>query len=148
MVALLLRVYLSRQSDHTILHFVFHSPANHHAGAVDLPAIRNAIAVVRHLLRLFRLELQDPTRAANFVDSPNGSSRSVMFLITSPKNECTLASQLLEFERLINEEGGAGYQYQPIYSQVFLFPQRQDQLARKERSSTHDAKRGAEFRHL
>jgi hypothetical protein len=28
---------------------------------VDLPAIRNAIAVVRHLLQLFRLELQDPT---------------------------------------------------------------------------------------
>jgi len=27
---------------------------------VDLPAIRNAIAVVRHLLQLFRLELQDP----------------------------------------------------------------------------------------
>jgi site-specific recombinase XerD len=26
----------------------------------DLPAIRNAIAVVRHLLQLFRLELQDP----------------------------------------------------------------------------------------
>jgi hypothetical protein len=35
-----------------------------------------------------------PTRTANFVDSPNASSRSVMFLITSPKNECTLASQL------------------------------------------------------
>jgi hypothetical protein len=27
---------------------------------VDLPAIRNAIAVVRHLLQLFRLGLQDP----------------------------------------------------------------------------------------
>jgi hypothetical protein len=37
-----------------------------------------------------------PTRAANFVDSPNASSRSVMFLITSPKNECTLAGQLME----------------------------------------------------
>ena len=37
-----------------------------------------------------------PTRAANFVDSPNASSRSVMFSITSPKNECTLASQLME----------------------------------------------------
>ena len=30
---------------------------------VDLPAIRNAIAVVRHLLQLFRLELQDPNAA-------------------------------------------------------------------------------------
>jgi hypothetical protein len=29
--------------------------------APPLPAIRNAIAVVRHLLQLFRLELQDPT---------------------------------------------------------------------------------------
>jgi hypothetical protein len=37
-----------------------------------------------------------PTRAANFVDSPNASSRSVMFLTTSPKNECTLAGQLME----------------------------------------------------
>jgi len=27
---------------------------------VDLPAIRNSIVVVRHLLQLFRLELQDP----------------------------------------------------------------------------------------
>jgi site-specific recombinase XerD len=27
---------------------------------IDLPAIRNAISVVRHLLQLFRLELQDP----------------------------------------------------------------------------------------
>jgi hypothetical protein len=37
-----------------------------------------------------------PTRAADFVDSPNASSRSVMFLITSPKNECTLVGQLTE----------------------------------------------------
>jgi transposase len=36
-----------------------------------------------------------PTRATNFGDSPNACSRSVMFLITSPKNECTLASQLM-----------------------------------------------------
>ena len=28
---------------------------------VDLPTIRNAIAVVRHLLQLFRLELRDPS---------------------------------------------------------------------------------------
>jgi hypothetical protein len=30
---------------------------------VDLPAIRDAIAVVRHLLQLFRLELQDSPNA-------------------------------------------------------------------------------------
>jgi hypothetical protein len=27
---------------------------------------------------------------------------------------------LQEFERLINEDGGAGYQYQPIYSQSYF----------------------------
>jgi hypothetical protein len=63
--------------------------------SAKLQKSHKAIAVVRHLLQLFRLELQDPTRAANFVDSPNASSRSVMFLITSPKKECTLASQLM-----------------------------------------------------
>jgi len=35
---------------------------------------------------------------------------------------------------MINEESGAGYRYQAFYFQVFLFPQRRDQLARKERS--------------
>jgi hypothetical protein len=71
-----------------------------------LPPARNRYrAVVRSVcaIRLLRtaggasrLNYKIPTRAANFVDSPNASSRSVMFLITSPKNECTLASQLME----------------------------------------------------
>jgi len=34
-----------------------------------------------------------PTRAADFVDSPNASSRPV---ITLPRNECTLVRQLME----------------------------------------------------
>jgi hypothetical protein len=44
------------------------------------------------------------------------------------------------------QDSGAGYQYQPIYSQVFLFPQRQDQLARKERSGILDTKWREEIR--
>jgi hypothetical protein len=63
---------------------------------VNLLAIRNAIAVVRHLLQLFRMELQDPNARRKLRRLSNASSRSVMFLITSPKNECTLASQLME----------------------------------------------------
>jgi hypothetical protein len=63
---------------------------------IDLPAIRNAIAVVRHLLQLFHLELQDPNARRKLRRLSQRLLTLSHVLITSPKNECTLASQLME----------------------------------------------------
>jgi hypothetical protein len=59
----------------------------------DPSTIRDAISATRHLLEMFRLQLEDHNAVVNFDGLPNGSSTSAANSITSRKNERTLAGQ-------------------------------------------------------
>ena len=61
----------------------------------DLPAIRDAIAATRHLLEMFRLQLEVTRHVADSDYLLSACSTSTTNSITSPllKNERTLASQ-------------------------------------------------------